>query len=68
MTAPAFRLVAQDASAEPESLICPGDLVRTGDNLYPHFEVIAISGERAWIRDVQYRSDHIGPISRYRKV
>ena len=36
-----------------------GDIVRTGENRYPHYRVIAISGDRAWIRDVQYCTDHV---------
>ena len=31
-----------------------GDLVRTGENFHPHYHVIALSEERAWIRDTQH--------------
>jgi hypothetical protein len=41
-----------------------GDVIRTGDNINPHYEVIATSGDRAWVRDVQYGTDHVVPIAR----
>src|ERR1700756_1831322 len=45
-----------------------GDLVRSGPNLFPHFEVIAVSGDKAWVRDVQTGADHLAPLSRCRKL
>lgn len=45
-----------------------GDLVRSGPNLYPHFEVIAVSGDKAWVRDVQTGADHLALLSRCRKL
>ena len=36
-----------------------GCLVRTGENFHPHFEIIALSGDKAWVRDVQYGTDHV---------
>jgi hypothetical protein len=53
---------------EHEEHICVGDLVRAGANLFPHFEVIAVSGERAWVRDVQTGADHLAFLSRCRKI
>lgn len=45
-----------------------GDLVRTGSNLFPHFEVIAVHGEKAWVRNIQNGTDHLALVSRCRKV
>lgn len=45
-----------------------GDLVRTGPNLFPHFEVIAVHGEKAWVRNIQNGTDHLALVSRCRKV
>jgi len=42
-----------------EDDIQAGDLVRSGPNLFPHFEVIAASGDKAWVRDVQTGADHL---------
>ena len=61
MATPALKLVADDRrTARP----IVGDLVRSGTNLYPHYHVIAISGDRAWVRDSQYNTDHIVPFAR----
>jgi hypothetical protein len=48
--------------------IAVGDLVRTGENLHPHYEVIATSGDRAWVRDAQYGTDHVVPITRCARI
>ena len=48
--------------------VAAGQLVRTGDNFHPHYHVIAVTGDRAWIRDTQHGSDHIVPISQCRKI
>jgi hypothetical protein len=45
-----------------------GDLVRTGLNLHPHFEVVAVHGEKAWVRNVQNGTDHLAMLSRCRKI
>ena len=62
----ALRIVATSEDAKPEARI--GDIVRTGGNLYPHYELIAISSGRAWIRDVRYGDDHVVPIDRLHPV
>ena len=36
---------------EHEEEIQVGDLVRTGPNLYPHYTVIAVNGDKAWVRN-----------------
>jgi hypothetical protein len=45
-----------------------GDLVRTGPNLYPHYTVIAVSGEKVWVRNVQTGVDGLTPLTRCRKI
>lgn len=45
-----------------------GDLVQTGPNLFPRFEIVAISGETVWVRNVNTRQDALLPASRCRKV
>jgi hypothetical protein len=48
--------------------IVPGDMVRTGPNLYPHFEVLAVHGDKAWVRNVANGADHLALLSRCRKI
>ncbi len=45
-----------------------GDVVRMGNNLTPHYAVVAVSGEKAWVRNVQSGQDALAPLSRCRKV
>jgi len=45
-----------------------GDLVRAGPNLFPHFEVVAVHGDKAWVRNVQNGADHLALLSRCRKI
>ena len=45
-----------------------GDTVRTGENRFPQYTIIAISGERAWIRDVQYGDDHVVAVTSLRRI
>ena len=53
---------------ELDENISAGDLVRTGANAFPHYRVIAVHGEKVWVRDVQYGSDGITNLSLCRKV
>ena len=46
----------------------PGDIIRTGENLHPHYRVIAIYSDRAWVRDVQFGADHIVLVANCRRV
>jgi hypothetical protein len=48
--------------------IAVGDLVRTGPNLFPHFEVLAVHGDKAWVRNVETGSDHLALLSRCRRI
>jgi hypothetical protein len=53
---------------EYEEQVCAGDLVRSGPNLFPHFMVIAVDHDKAWVRDVQTGADHLTLLSRCRRV
>ena len=53
---------------EHDEEIQVGDLVRTGPNLYPHYTVIAVNGDKAWVRNVQNGLDGVTSISRCRKI
>ena len=53
---------------EYDEVIQAGDLVRTGPNLHPHFEVVAVHGDKAWVRNLQNGSDHLALLSRCRKI
>lgn len=48
--------------------ISVGDLVRTGENFHPHFTVIAVSGDKAWVRNVQNGVDSLAQLDRCRKI
>src|SRR5438105_2572017 len=50
---------AIDHDRDYEEEISVGDLVRTGPNLFPHFEVVAVHGEKAWVRNTANGSDHL---------
>jgi len=53
---------------EYEEEIFAGDMVRMGQNLYPHFEVVAVRGDKVWVRDLETNADHIALTSRCRKI
>jgi hypothetical protein len=53
---------------EYEEEIHAGDMVRTGPNLFPHFEVLAVHGDKAWVRNVQTGVDHLALVARCRKI
>jgi hypothetical protein len=48
--------------------IGPGDIVRRGENHHPHYRVIATSGHRAWVRDVQYGTDHVVELQDFHRI
>ena len=48
--------------------IRPGDLVATGANLHPYFVVLAVNGDKAWVRNVQNGADHLALLSRCRRL
>lgn len=53
---------------EYEEEIRAGDLVRTGPNHFPHFEVVAVHGDKAWVRNVSNGADHLAMVSRCRRI
>ena len=48
--------------------ITAGDMVRTGPNLFPHFEVLAVHGDKAWVRNTANGADHLAILLRCRKI
>jgi hypothetical protein len=48
--------------------IRPGDRVCTGANVYPNHEVIAVYGDKAWVRDLRSGCDGITSLSRCHKA
>jgi hypothetical protein len=48
--------------------IVVGDLVRTGENFHPHFAVIAVAGDKVWLRNVQTGADQLAFLSRCRRL
>ena len=57
-----------DLRSDGTAHIAPGDVVRTGENFHPHFQVIALAEDRAWIRDTQHGTDHVVPLGRCQRV
>lgn len=53
---------------EYEEDIQTGDLVRTGPNLFPHFTVMAVVGDKAWVRNTETGVDGITGTMRCRKI
>ena len=45
-----------------------GDLVRTGSNRFPHYAVIALYDDMAWVRDVQTGAYGMTSLNLCRKV
>ena len=52
----------------PSQDVRPGDLVRTGANLFPHFAVIAVADGKAWVRNTQTGDDGIAPLDRCHRI
>jgi len=48
--------------------IRPGDLVRMGANHFPHYAVIAVDGDLAWVRNVTSGEDCLARLDRCRKM
>lgn len=53
---------------EYDEEIHAGDMVRTGPNLFPHFTVVAISGDKAWVRNTETGVDGLTALNRCRKI
>ena len=67
MSALAWR-APPDLLSTATECVSVGDTIRTGENFHPHYHVIAVTDDRAWIRDTQHGTDHIIPIDRCRKI
>jgi hypothetical protein len=57
-----------DLLGEGTPHVSVGDVIRTGENFHPHYQVIAMSEGRAWIRDTQHGTDHIVPVDQCRRI
>ena len=68
MAQPAFKLIVSEQTGDRLAPIMTGDLVRTGESSYPRYNVVATSGDRAWIRDVQDETDHVVPTDRCHRI
>ena len=58
--------ISQDR--EHEEVVRVGDHVRTSQNLFPHFEVIAVHGDKAWVRNIVTGADALALLSRCRVI
>jgi len=57
-----------DLLGEATAFVAVGDVIRTGENFHPHYRVIALTEDRAWIRDTQHGTDHIVPLDRCNRI
>lgn len=48
--------------------VVTGEIVRTGSNLGPHYQVIAIHAQMAWVRCLETGRDGLTPVARCRRV
>lgn len=51
-----------------DEVIGATDIVRMGPNLFPHYKVIAVHGDKAWVRNIDTGTDHLALLSRCRKI
>jgi hypothetical protein len=63
-----FDVFSINPVREEAAEIRVGDIVRTGPNLYPHYQVIALDADKAWVRNVQTGVDGIAALERLSKV
>lgn len=57
-----------DLDCDHDDDIGPGDLVRAASTLFPHFWVIAVYDDMAWLRDVQSGDGYLVPLRRCRRL
>jgi hypothetical protein len=57
-----------DLLGEATAFVAVGDVIRIGENFHPHYRVIALAEDRAWIRDTQHGTDHIVPLNRCNRI
>jgi len=60
-----FNIAEHEAS---DGIVGPGDLVRTSDNYFPHYRVIAVHLDKVWVRNVETGADGLTTLSRCRKI
>jgi hypothetical protein len=53
---------------ERDEAIQTGDVVRTGTNTFPQWRVLAVHGDKAWVRNLQTHVDGVTDLFRCRKV
>jgi hypothetical protein len=63
-----IELYGLDGGEPSSQEIQVGDLVRTGSNRFPHYAVIALYDDMAWVRDVQTGAYGMTSLSLCRKV
>ena len=68
MAAASYLNVFGIEHAPVEEYILPGDLVRTGHNMFPHFRVIAVHQDMVWVRNVETGADGLARLDRCRKI
>ena len=57
-----------DHVREQHEEIVEGDLVRTGPSQFPRYRVIAVDGERVWVRNVDNGLDGVTDLNRCRRA
>jgi hypothetical protein len=53
---------------EQDEEIAEGDLVRTGPSQFPRYRVIAVNGERVWVRNADNGLDGVTDLNRCRRI
>ena len=48
--------------------VAAGDVVRTGDNARPQYQVLAVEGDKAWLRNLDNGLDGVVDRRRLRRV
>ena len=51
-----------------EDSIRVGDLVRTGPNAWPTYVIVALDGDKAWVRNADNGADGLTQTARCRRV
>ena len=68
MAAASYLNVFGIESAPVDECIMPGDLVRTGQNKFPHFRVISVHQDMVWVRNIETGADGLARANRCRKI
>jgi hypothetical protein len=53
---------------EHDEAVAAGDLVCTGPSLFPQYKVIAVHGDKVWLRNVQNGWDAVADLKRCRRI